>query len=245
MDSFGDLSIHSLETLSALPHVREIGKRVKLSVTVPLFTSVKGVLMKAVGKNLTGTDHLFSLFLLICLLGTTIGCDGPRPVEMTNTAETSGPPVESPPSGTPQLRTVYVPAYSYLPHGKKHERVLFSILLSVRNVDSTAVVTLTHVDYFDTSGHRVRRYLKSPKKLRPLETAEFKVETQDDTGGSGANFLVFWEGPSDAHPLLTEAVMWGYLGGGYTAFTSRGIELDRRPTLSDEVPNARNGEMEK
>jgi len=99
----------------------------------------------------------------------------------------------------------------------------------VRNVDSTAVITLTHVDYFDTSGHRVRRYLDGPRKLRPLETAEFIVDTFDDVGGSGANFLVFWEGPSDAHHLLTESVMWGHMGPGYVSFTSRGVELKRRP----------------
>ena len=141
----------------------------------------------------------------------------------------SEPPAEIAPSGEPRLRTVYIPAYSHLPQNVKPHRNLLSILLSVRNVDSSAVITLHHVDYFDTSGHRVRRYLKNPRKLRPLETAEFLVDTKDDTGGSGANFLVYWEGPSDAHSLLTESVMWGYLGRGYVSFTSRGVELDRRP----------------
>lgn len=47
----------------------------------------------------------------------------------------------------------------------------------MRNIDPAAVVTLTHVDYFDTSGHRVRRYLDQPRTLRPLETAEYWVET--------------------------------------------------------------------
>ena len=55
------------------------------------------------------------------------------------------------------------------------------------------------------------------------------VATNDETGGSGANFLVYWEGPSDAHSLLTETVMVGHLGSGHVAFTSRGVELDRRP----------------
>ncbi|MFT5460760.1 MAG: hypothetical protein ACI9K2_007280, partial [Myxococcota bacterium] len=68
-----------------------------------------------------------------------------------------------------------------------------------------------------------------PLHLRPLQTAEFIVENQDVVGGSGANFLVYWDGPSDAHPLLTESVQWGHLGAGYISFTSRGVELDRRP----------------
>jgi len=146
--------------------------------------------------------------------------------------EAPEPPTEASPAGANRLRTVYVPAYSHLPRRGDERRSLLSIMLSVRNVDSRATVRLTHVDYFDTSGHRVRRYLLEPRDLRPLETVEFSVPTTDEAGGSGANFLVYWEGPSDAHPLLTEAVMAGHVGSGPVAFTSRGVELDRRPDPS-------------
>lgn len=149
------------------------------------------------------------------------------------------PPVERPPDGDTRLRTVYVPAYSNVLRGPDMgSRGLLSILLSVHNVDTAAIITLTHVDYYDTAGQRVRRHLSSPRRLRPLETAEFKVPTNDNTGGSGANFLIYWEGPSDAHSLLTETLMLGNVGGGYVAFTSRGIELDRRPDPADLVPAA-------
>ncbi len=134
------------------------------------------------------------------------------------------PPPEEPATGETRRRTVYVPAYSHIDRGRP---TLFSITLSVRNVDPSAPVTLTAVDYYDTSGHRVRRYLRAPRRLAPLATAEFSVETLDEAGGSGANFLVYWEGPSDAHPLLTETVMIGQADTGYVAFTSRGVELDR------------------
>lgn len=108
-------------------------------------------------------------------------------------------------------------------------RSTLAILLSVRNMDSSATITLTHVDYFHTSGHRVRRYLESPLQLRPLEAVEFTVPRHDTSGGSGANFLVYWEGPSDAHAILAEAIMYAALDLGYISFSSRGIELDRRP----------------
>lgn len=174
-------------------------------------------------------------FRVVVIVSTTmfLACSpkGPeRAIEQTGIKE---PPPEVAPAGEARLRTVYVPAYSHLPQNEKPYKRQLSILLSLRNVDSSATVTLTHVDYYDTSGHRVRRYLDSPRDLRPLETAEFIVDTQDDFGGSGANFLVYWEGPSDAHPLVTEAVMWGFLGQGYLSFTSRGVELDRRPDPKD------------
>lgn len=146
------------------------------------------------------------------------------------TVQAVEPPAEAAPTGQTRLRTVYVPAYSHLPNEREGEKgSLLSVLLSVRNVDARATISLTHVDYFDTSGHRVRRYLKAPRTLQPLETAEFSVTAMDKAGGSGANFLVYWEGPSDAHSLLTEAVMLGNFGSGDVAFTSRGVELERRP----------------
>jgi hypothetical protein len=182
----------------------------------------------------------------VSLVMALAGCSGETSESPSEDGERiSEPPSERPsegaPTGSPRARTVYVPAYSHLPanNGRKH---LLSILLSVRNMDSSAVVTLTHVDYFDTSGHRVRRYLSSPRELRPLETVEFTVETLDEVGGSGANFLIDWEGPSDAHPLLTETIMWGHVGTGYISFKSRGVELDRRPDptdfMMDEPPPA-------
>lgn len=147
------------------------------------------------------------------------------------------PPVEAHPEGESRLRTVYVPAYSHLPgNNEKSRPSMLSVLLSVRNIDSVATITLTHVDLFDTDGKRVRRYLEKPRELRPLQTVEFSVDTWDPTGGSGANFLVFWEGPSDAHPLLTEAVMTGQIGAGWVGFTSRGVELDRRPAATTAQP---------
>ena len=184
-----------------------------------------------------------ALAALVALVALLSACGDGERAERTEQADRSEPasadrdpsdgpepPAEATPTGETRLRTVYVPAYSHLPRGPNPERrSLLSILLSVRNVDTSATITLNHVDYYDTYGHRVRRYLDEPRRLRPLETAEFTVDTFDETGGSGANFLVYWEGPSDAHSLLTEAVMVGHLGAGYASFTSRGVELDRRP----------------
>lgn len=165
--------------------------------------------------------------LMVALM--TCGCADPAPAPAPG-AQTPPPPPEAPPTGARRARTVYVPAYSHLPSGARLEKQsMLSVLLSVRNIDSRADVRLTHVEYYDTAGKRLRQYLPAPRVLRPLETAEFNVEVHDHAGGSGANFLVHWDGPADAHPLLTETVMVGHVTTGYVAFTSRGVELAQRP----------------
>ena len=158
-----------------------------------------------------------------------VACGAPPAESPPTEAEVSeeyDPPEVEGPRGESSRRTVYVPAYSHLDR-EGGDEILFAVTLSVRNVDPSATIELTHVEYHDTVGHRVRRYLDEPRRLAPLETAEFSVDTFDDSGGSGANFLVYWQGPSDAHPLLTETVMIGHVGAGYVAFTSRGVELAR------------------
>lgn len=169
--------------------------------------------------------------VLTCTLLVLSACNTSRPESPDMQTNHVDPLAETIPTGETKIRTAYVPAYSYLPrHPNAEGKKNLWILLSVRNVDSEATLTLTHVDYFNTEGERVRRYLTTPRALRPLETAEFKVAERDNAGGSGANFLVYWEGPADAHALLTEAVMYGFSEGVHFSFTSRGIELDRRPS---------------
>ncbi len=166
--------------------------------------------------------------LCFLLSMTTSACGVEAPVDVATQAEPPPePPVHPPALGPPRGRTIYVPAYSWLPAGDG--RTLLRIVLSVRNIDPSATVNLTQIDYYDTNGHRVRSYLDAPRPLGPLETADFSVETLDETGGSGANFLVYWEGASDAHTLLTETIMTGHVGAGYLSFTSRGVEIERGP----------------
>ena len=113
------------------------------------------------------------------------------------------------PSGLLAGQTIYVPCYSHIYHGIKTRPIDLTITLSVRNTDPRRAITLTAVDYHDTSGKLVRRYLNAPATLAPLMTAEYIVGQTDLSGGSGANFLVRWTAASPANPPLVEAVMIG------------------------------------
>lgn len=141
---------------------------------------------------------------------------------------TAGPAIE--PTTAEAQHIVYVPAYAHLAHGRGDERTMLAITLSVRNVGPQNDLTLEYVDYYDTPGRVVRRYIDEPRTLGPLETAEFTVTARDDTGGSGANFLLGWSGSSRPSDLLAEAVMVGHTGDGYLSFTSRGVPLRGQPS---------------
>jgi hypothetical protein len=118
----------------------------------------------------------------------------------------------------------YVAAYSHAYQGSGVP-VLFAITLTVRNVDPERSLSLAAVDYHDTDGHLVRAFLEEPRVLAPMGTAEFLVERRDESGGSGANFLVEWAIEPGGHRPLCEAVMLGSSGPTGYAFSTVGVDV--------------------
>jgi hypothetical protein len=125
---------------------------------------------------------------------------------------------------------IYVPAHAHVAHGPAGARAALAITLGVRNLAPQQPLTLHYVDYYDSPGQLVRRYLAEPRTLRPLETDEFTVRARDDAGGSGASFLIGWSGSSNMSDLMAEAVMVGHTADGYLSFTSRGVTLRGQPS---------------
>ena len=123
-------------------------------------------------------------------------------------------------------QTIYVPCYSHIYQGPKARPLNLSIMLSVRNVDMVHPITLTAVDFYDTNGRLVRSDLPSPLTLTPLMTREFMVQTQDTSGGSGANYIVKWLAETPVDAPLVEAVMIGTQSGLGISFVSQGRVLE-------------------
>lgn len=124
-------------------------------------------------------------------------------------------------------QTVYVPVYSHIWHGNidksgKPEKKLLSTMLSVRNTDPDAGLTLRSVRYYDTAGKPLRDYLAKPLALGPMASTDFFVEHKDDAGGTGANFLVVWDAARPVNPPVVETVHAFLFGAQSAAFVSVG-----------------------
>ena len=100
--------------------------------------------------------------------------------------------------GAPVLSSgqlLYLPVYSHVWHGEvdrksQPTKSLVSVLVSVRNTDTSKSIQLVSAQYYDTDGRRIKEYVDSPKKIGPMGTYELFVPRSDDTGGSGANFVI-------------------------------------------------------
>jgi hypothetical protein len=122
-------------------------------------------------------------------------------------------------------QTLYVPVYSHIYSGDRERPVYLAVTVSIRNTDPHKTVTLTTVDYYDSEGRRLQRYLEAPINLAPMATVRYVVKESDKAGGSGANFIVRWQSESAVNPPLVESVMISTASQLGISFTSRGVPV--------------------
>lgn len=122
-------------------------------------------------------------------------------------------------------QTVYVPVYSNVFSGPRSRPLQLAATLSIRNTDPAAPLTITSVEYYDTGGKLLRRYLDRPFSLAPLGTHYVHIEEKDDAGGFGANFIVKWRSEREINAPIIECVMIGATSGQGISFVSPGQEI--------------------
>ena len=128
-------------------------------------------------------------------------------------------------AGLSHGQTLYVPVYSHIYSGDRERPVYLAVTVSIRNTDPLRAIQVTSVDYYNSEGQRLQRYLEAPVTLSPLATVRYVVKESDKAGGSGANFLVRWQSTQPANPPLVESIMISTASQLGISFTSRGVPI--------------------
>lgn len=182
--------------------------------------------MLPLNKALSGTFQIiFSILLL--MLG---GCNSEAPKEPGKKTLPSRRYhyVDQLPKDIQIVNTVYVPVYSDIYYSAGDRRFSLTATLSIRNTSLTDTIYLTGVDYYDSQGEMLTRYLNRAVKMYPLESLEFIVEGGIAAGGAGANFIVDWEaGNPNVSPII-QCVMIGASGTQGISFLTEGFTLESR-----------------
>ena len=124
-------------------------------------------------------------------------------------------------------QTIYVPAYSHIYVGNREKPILLTVTASIRNTDQNHPIQVTKVDYYETQGEIVKRFVSSAVNLKPLESIRYVIPQKDRAGGSGANFIVEWRSDRPVNPPIVETVMIGAESQQGISFTSRGQALGK------------------
>lgn len=123
-------------------------------------------------------------------------------------------------------QTVYVPAYSHIYYGDREAPFYLAVTLSIRNTDPSRSIQIVAVDYFDTEGKLITKYLDREVKLLPLGSTRYVVKESDKVGGSGANFIVKWKSEDRVTEPIIETVMISTATQQGISFTSRGQAIE-------------------
>ena len=108
-------------------------------------------------------------------------------------------------------QTAYVPVYSHIYADSRFKDKPFqlTVILSIRNTDMKYSFTLETVDYYDSEGKLLQRYLDKPISIPPLSSTRYIVPESDTLGGSGAKFIISWSSKTAITEPIIEGVMIG------------------------------------
>jgi len=123
-------------------------------------------------------------------------------------------------------QTVYIPVYSHIYSGDREQPFYLAATLSIRNTDIKNAITVTAVDYYDSTGKFLKHYLEDEYYLSALGTKRFVVPESDKSGGSGAKFIIKWRSDEPVAEPLIESVMISTKTQQGISFTSRGRVLE-------------------
>jgi Protein of unknown function (DUF3124) len=124
-------------------------------------------------------------------------------------------------------QTIYVPAYSHIYHGDREAPFSLTVTLSIRNIDLNHKIKITAVDYYESQGKILKKFLDKPIILNPLASTRYIIPHKDRSGGSGANFIVKWESDKDVNPPIVESIMISTFAQQGVSFTSRGQVINK------------------
>lgn len=160
-------------------------------------------------------------------------------ISLTACEQAQAPTAQLPP--TPQLKTVavdnakivegqtiYVPIYSHIYMVEAGRRMDLTATLSVRNTDLSQPIIVTAVNYHDTNGKLIRKYIDKPIELGALAATDFVIAEADRSGGSGASFIVEWVAQRTVSNPAIEAVMINTGGNQGISFVSQGRVIKSR-----------------
>lgn len=119
-------------------------------------------------------------------------------------------------------QTIYVPAYAEVYTTGSSRTLKLAVTLHIHNTDFDHEIIISSVRYFDGQGQLIKEYVSQPQSLGPMASTDFFVEANEESRGTGTNFIVEWVAEEAVYEPVVEAVMLSTAGSQGISFTSPG-----------------------
>jgi hypothetical protein len=117
---------------------------------------------------------------------------------------------------------VYVPVYSSVYFKDSTSLYNLTATLNIRNIDRDGDLYLQEIDYYNSRGDLVKKFLSRNLKVKPLETFDLVIAESDTSGGTGASFIIKWVSKNNIQSPVVEAVMISTRQGVGLSFITNG-----------------------
>jgi len=122
-------------------------------------------------------------------------------------------------------QSIYLPIYSTIYYGDKHHEFNLTVTVSIKNTNQKNSIKIEFVNYFNSSGKLIKKYILSPIHLKSLESHQIFIPESDTSGGMGGNFIVKWSADKKVNPPVVESIMIGTKQQQGISFLSKGIVI--------------------
>lgn len=120
---------------------------------------------------------------------------------------------------------IYVPIYSDLYIDAQNQNHLLSATLSIRNSSFQDSLFISKIDYYNTNGKLVKKFINNSISLPPMATVNYVIEKEDNSGGAGANFIVELQAKKSSVKPIIQAVMIGQYSNKAFSFAVDGYSI--------------------
>ncbi len=118
-------------------------------------------------------------------------------------------------------QTLYVPCYTSFAGGSGHNYDVIATIF-LHNADPNNPIQIVRMDFYNTAGKLVEKYLQQPLKLNALAAAHVKIKNPlKGDEGVGAHMIIQWQAENKVVEPLVEAWFVGSVGTRGYSFTSQ------------------------
>lgn len=124
--------------------------------------------------------------------------------------------------------TVYVPIYSDLNSDSKYVTYNLTATLSIRNTSLTDSMYVEAINFYNTDGDLISKYINRTLILRPMQSIEYTIDRNKEMNKTGSNFIVKWGAKTaDLNPVIQGVKISTDQKQGISLITN-GISISRR-----------------
>jgi hypothetical protein len=123
--------------------------------------------------------------------------------------------------------TIYVPIYRsfYQIYGSTRDAYSLTSTACIHNTDPKQAIKVLSIDYYNSSGKLVKKFLDEPITINPWSSKEITIEPSKESEDFGANLIIRWKSDHPANSPVADVLMTGQVLNRGVSFTTRGVEV--------------------